>query len=381
MTRDLKTKLSRSNIRLMVDKQRKGWGFYATILFNMPMIEKDDIPTMATDGENIFYNAEWSDQLTEGELDFVRCHEGMHRALFHHARLQERDKEVWNIATVYVSNAILVKSGMEMPKSALDNPKYYGMNSEKVYRLLMDKKSKDGADGIPKPCEWGQVLDRGNEMTPDEIKQEESLIKQQIVMATQSVKSIGDLPNEIKTILTEMESSQVDWSSVIRRVIGGDQPEDYTYRRPNRRALNCFNIYNPSTLKVGVGDVVVWIDTSPSVSDKELSHALGELNAISEDMQPNSITIIYGDSDVQKVDRHERGDIIDKLNVHGRGGTNPMPIFKHIEDNDMNVDSMVCITDMGFHNYPKDVPYPLLWVSTDLSVNSVPIGEITYLNV
>ena len=69
---------------------------------------------------------------------------------------------------------------------------------------------------------------------------------------------------------------------------------------------------------------VVWIDTSASVSDKELSHALGELNAISEDMQPNSVTVYYADADVQQIERYERGDIIEKLNVKGRGGTNPM---------------------------------------------------------
>ena len=65
MERDIKTNISRSNIRLMVDKQRKGWGFYSSILLQMPMIEKDDIPTMATNGKDIFYNAEWSNSLTE----------------------------------------------------------------------------------------------------------------------------------------------------------------------------------------------------------------------------------------------------------------------------------------------------------------------------
>ena len=63
------------------------------------------------------------------------------------------------------------------------------------------------------------------------------------------------------------------------------------------------------------------------------------------------------------------------------GGTNPMNVFKHIDDNDINVDSMVCITDMGFTQFPSHVDYPLLWVSTDLSVDKPPIGEITYLNI
>ena len=207
----------------------------------------------------------------------------------------------------------------------------------------------------------------------DFYKANRNLVKEKIFRSKET--------RSIKSIIEEMERSQVDWSSVIRRVVGGDQPEDYTYKRPNRRALNCFDVYNPSTLKSSCGDVVVWVDTSASVSDKELSHALGELNAISEDMQPNSVTVYYADADVQQIERYERGDIIEKLNVKGRGGTNPMNVFKHIDDNDINVDSMVCITDMGFTQFPSYVDYPLLWVSTDLSVDKPPIGEITYLNI
>ena len=376
MERDIKTKISRSNVRLMVDKQKKGWGFYASILFKMPMISKDDVQTMATDGKSIFYNPEWSNTLTDEEMDFVRCHEGMHRVLRHHLRLNDRDSELWNIATDYAINSILKKSGMTMPKDGLYSREYEGMSAEKIYEILNQSgKSK------PQPCNWGKVMSGGKQMTKEQIKTEENMIRAEVTMAVQQSKNVGELPSDIKQIITEMERSQVDWSSVIRRVVGGDQPEDYTYRRPNRRALHCMDIYNPSTLKSSCGDVAVWVDTSGSVSDKEKQHALGELNAIAEDMQPNSVTIFYGDANVQNIERYERGDIIECLNSKGGGGTDPMPIFKYIEENDVNVDSMVCITDMEFNKFPSHVDYPLLWVSTNLRAKKPPIGEITFINV
>jgi len=375
MERDIKTKISRSNVRLMVDKQKKGWGFYASILFKMPMIAKDDVQTMATDGKSIFYNPEWSNALTDEEMDFVRCHEGMHRVLRHHLRMNDRDSELWNIATDYAINSILKKSGMTMPKDGLYSREYEGMSAEKIYDTL------NNSDTRPMPCNWGQVKSGGKQMTKEQIKAEENMIRAEVTMAVQQSKNVGQLPSDIKQIITEMERSQVDWSSVIRRVVGGDQPEDYTYRRPNRRALHCMDIYNPSTLKSSCGDVAVWVDTSGSVSDKEKKHALGELNAIAEDMQPNSVTIFYGDADVKNIERYERGDIIECLNSKGGGGTDPMPIFKYIEDNNVNVDSMVCITDMEFHNFPSHVDYPLLWVSTNLRAKKPPIGEITFINV
>ena len=376
MERDIKTKISRSNVRLMVDKQKKGWGFYASILFKMPMIAKDDVQTMATDGKSIFYNPEWSNTLTDEEMDFVRCHEGMHRVLRHHLRMNDRDSELWNIATDYAINSILKKSGMTMPKDGLYSREYEGMSAEKIYEIL----NKSGKSK-PQPCNWGQVMSGGKQMTKEQIKAEENMIRAEVTMAVQQSKNVGQLPSDIKQIITEMERSQVDLSSVIRRVVGGDQPEDYTYRRPNRRALHCMDIYNPSTLKSSCGDVAVWVDTSGSVSDKEKKHALGELNAIAEDMQPNSVTIFYGDANVQNIERYERGDFIECLNSKGGGGTDPMPIFKYIEENNVNVDSMVCITDMEFHNFPSHVDYPLLWVSTNLRAKKPPIGEITFINV
>ena len=377
MERDFKTKVSRSNVRLMVDKEKKGWGFYASILFKMPMVEKDDIPTMATDGKSIFFNEEWSNTLTEEELDFVRCHEGMHRVLRHHLRVQDRDSNLWNIATDYAINSILKKSGMKMPKDGLYDAKYDGMSAESIYKSI--EQNADTRE-VPKPCNWGQV-NPNESMTEEQIKAEENMIRAEVTMAVQGAKDIGNLPSDIKSIIQEIERSQVDWSSVIRRVVGGDQPEDYTYRRPNRRALHCFDMYNPSTMKMSCGDVAVWVDTSGSVSTKEKQHALGELQAIAEDMQPNSITIFYGDADVQNIERYERGDVIDQLNSKGGGGTDPMPIFKYIEENDVNVDSMVCITDMEFNKFPSHVDYPLLWVSTNLRAKKPPIGEITFINV
>ena len=121
-----------------------------------------------------------------------------------------------------------------MPKDGLYSREYEGMSAEKIYKIL----EKENSDTRPQPCNWGQVKSGGKEMTEEEIKAEENKIRAEITMGVQQSRNIGELPSDIKQIITEMERSQVDWSSVIRRVVGGDQPEDYTYRRPSRRALH-----------------------------------------------------------------------------------------------------------------------------------------------
>mgnify|MGYP003652260689 FL=1 len=384
---DLPRKIARSKVRLMLDKLSKGWGFYASVLYQMPMVEKSSLPTMATDGKSIFYNAEFTDALSEAELDGVKVHEAYHRILKHHLRMGKRDAELWNIACDYAINPIIIQSGLVLPEGALIDAKFKGMSAEKIYDLLKQDQGDDGngggGSGQPQPQEWGNVEDQGGGMSEDQIKSEEATINAQVVMAVNSMKTeAGKLPANIKEIIDEMKRSQIDWKDVLRRFVGGDQPEGYSYRRPNRRQWYLNEVVTPVSNKIGCGDIVVGIDTSGSVSSIELSHFLGELNAIAESSGAESVTIITCDYDVQGVVRYERGDQIEDIVCKGRGGTRVMPVFDYIAENNINVDNFIYFTDMGIGDYPEhDVGYPILWVSSDMRGEEAPIGETTYLKV
>jgi len=384
---DLPRKIARSKVRLMLDKLSKGWGFYASVLYQMPMVEKSSLPTMATDGKSIFYNAEFTDALSEAELDGVKVHEAYHRILKHHLRMGKRDAELWNIACDYAINPIIIQSGLVLPEGALIDYKFKGMSAEKIYDLLKQDQGDDGngggGSGQPQPQEWGNVEDQGGGMSEDQIKSEEATINAQVVMAVNSMKTeAGKLPANIKEIIDEMKRSQIDWKDVLRRFVGGDQPEGYSYRRPNRRQWYLNEVVTPVSNKIGCGDIVVGIDTSGSVSSIELSHFLGELNAIAESSGAESVTIITCDYDVQDVVRYEKGDQIEDISCKGRGGTRVMPVFDYIAENNINVDNFIYFTDMGIGDYPQqDVGYPILWVSSDMRGEEAPIGETTYLKV
>ena len=153
---DLNRKIVRSKVRLMVDKEKNGWGFYASVLYKMPMVIKNDIDTMATDGTSIFYNEEFTDNLTETELDFVKCHEAMHRIMLHHLRFGKRDHELWNIACDYAINISLKESGLNsMPEGGLLDYRFKNMRAEKIYDILKDE-SKDKPK--PKKPKWGNII-------------------------------------------------------------------------------------------------------------------------------------------------------------------------------------------------------------------------------
>ena len=387
---DLNRKIARSKVRLMLDKLSKGWGFYASILYQMPMVVKNDISTMATDGTSIFYNEEFTDALTEPQLDGVKVHEALHRVLKHHLRMGKRDHQLWNIACDYAINPIILASDLVLPDGALVDARFKDMSAEKIYDILQSESGDDPQDGngnsgngsgVRQGQSWGNV-DAPQGMSEDQVKQQEATIDAQTMMAVSSIKNRGEIPSSIKDIIKAMERSQIDWVDVLRRFVGGDQPQDYSYRRPNRRQWYLNEVITPTSNMVGCGHVVVAIDTSGSVSNKELSYFLGELNEITKKCGADSVTVIQCDADIQDVKRYEKGEDIEKFSVVGRGGTCVMPVFNYIDKENIKVDNFIYFTDMGIFDYPKsDVGYPILWVSSDIRGKDAPIGQTTYLKV
>ena len=122
------------------------------------------------------------------------------------------------------------------------------------------------------------------------------------------------------------------------------------------------------------------MDTSGSVLDNEIKYFLGVANELVDEMRPTSVTVITWDSKVRTVKRYEEGEEIQSFEIGGRGGTSVSPMFSYVEDMDVECDQMICLSDMGIHDYPDDPDYPVLWVSSWSSGRPAPFGETTYLN-
>jgi len=405
MTYSVTELLSRSQWRMVADYGDKAIGFIASSLYYMKQIEDNSIPTMATDGKDIFYNREYTLSLEESEIDFVRIHECLHRINKHHLRRGDRDPKVWNFACDYVINPIVEgfsfinHSGdgrrsheIKMPKGGLLDPMFIGKSAEWTYDYLMqnfDKQdngeggvklvAKDGSGKEIHECPWGQVNE--TPMTAQEKVIEGQEIDQEIMASANQQKSIGKgTPNFVKGLLDKIKQSKVSWQDVLRRFIGGDQPDDYSFRKPNKKVYHNYKIYAPTVLKVGAGDIVVACDTSGSVTNDELSQFLGEIRAISEDLMPTSVTIISCDYKIRNVIRYEQGEEIENLNTTGRSGTRVSPVFRYLEDENIQFDTLVYMSDLWIDDYPKHFDKPLLWVGTAVEgQRKPPIGEVTYI--
>jgi predicted metal-dependent peptidase len=356
---DAMLKISRCKTRLLL--QQPFWG---SIAMGTEFIEDNTIKTMCTNGKWVRWSRAFVDEITEEECLGVVVHELAHKVLKHMLRRGTREPKKWNYATDYVINAILIRDGFKLPEGGLIDTKYDGMMAEKVY------------DDLPDPPEmpaWGLVLD--DDLTSDEKDMMEVEIDQQVTNAANAAKAIGKLPAFVDGMLKDMKDAQVDYREKMRRFFSGDQPDDYTFRKPERKVFHHMGIIAPSVDHKGAGHWVIGVDTSGSVSDRELEHFLGEVNAISTEVQPQSITIIYCSTKVNHVDNFEQGDEVTRFKYNDRGGTLVMPVFDYVEENNIPCDQMVYLTDLEVGDFPTRVDYPLLWVSSAGPGIAAPIGE------
>jgi len=107
----IEQKLSRARVQLLLSQP-----FFGTLCLRLKLVPVPSFPTMATDGQRIVYNPAFVEKLTPSELEGVLAHEVMHLALSHHCRRGERDAQLWNQATDYAVNPILINNGITLPK-------------------------------------------------------------------------------------------------------------------------------------------------------------------------------------------------------------------------------------------------------------------------
>jgi predicted metal-dependent peptidase len=134
MTVDIR--LTRARSQLVMDAP-----FFGSLIMRMNLTASTALKdkTMATDGTDIWYHPAFPDEVSELELLGILVHELFHCILGHHVRRGDRDPKRWNIACDYVVNLMVIAAGFMLPKWALLDRQYVGLNAEQVYRLLEEQ--------------------------------------------------------------------------------------------------------------------------------------------------------------------------------------------------------------------------------------------------
>lgn len=370
-------KLSKAKAKLIMYQP-----FFASLCCSMPLVEDANMPikTMATDGKTIWFDPDFVAKCSIDELIFVLCHEVGHKVFAHMFRRGQRDLMKWNIAGDYIINDMLVGDSVgSPPKGALVDASLVqkgGGTTDGVYNLLPDppkQGGKGGKGGGGLPDQFDECRDaQGDEATR---AQAEAEAKVAIAQAAQAAKMCGKLGANLERFVNAALKPKVAWQDVLRRFISAKAKVDYSYARPKRRFL-AEDLYLPSLTGERLGELVVAVDCSGSISDKEIGEFAAEMLAIQQDCRPTKLHVIYFHHEVSRVDTFNQDEEL-RIQPNGTGGTAFSPIFREIDKRDLNPVACVVLTDLCCSDFGPPTEYPTLWVSNHSS--EAPWGEVVMM--
>ena len=362
----LEQRLSKARTALVLD-----FPFWGSLALRMPQEITTEIPTAATDGARVMFNPEFCGKLSDAELLFLNAHEVMHPLLEHNWRRQGRNHTKWNIAADIVINQLLTQEGVgSMPKGGWLDPDLYkrgGGSSDGVYALLPDK---------PKPGKgWGNDCLDAPSGSPAEIAAAQAEMKIRVAEAMAAAKAAGKLSKSLETFIKSILQPKADWRTLLADFFERAKVSDRSWARPARR-FAAQGMYLPSVSGEALGEIVVGIDCSGSISDDVLAAFAAEVRGIHETGRPEALHVVYFDSKVLRVDTFGPDEAPD-LKRYGGGGTAFSPIWREIDKRGIVPVATVVLTDLECSDFGKPPACPVLWAST--GHEAAPFGSVCKL--
>jgi predicted metal-dependent peptidase len=343
--------------------------FFASILMKRQLIEDETIPTAAVDQRNqIYINPTWFNTLSVEEVVFVLAHEIGHVIGQHATRRGARTPKKWNIAGDAWINDMLKAADIGTPiKGCVQMDGSKDETVDEIYNKLPDDPNGDGPGGT-----GDDIIERGSPLTPEEATRIDAETRVEIAQAAQAAKAQGKMPPALAKIIADLIDPGTPWHEILERYMTSYVRGDYSWSRPNRRFADI--AYLPSTGKVAeMGEVVIQVDVSGSISKTELAYYNGHMARIIEQCNPERVHVLYVDTGVCKHEVFEQGEEV-ALEFYSGGGTDMEAGFEFLAKEGIEPEVFVCLTD-GYTNFNVDKApnYPVLWcISSDINA---PYGE------
>ena len=198
-------------------------------------------------------------------------------------------------------------------------------------------------------------------------------------------KTRGMLPAFAQRFMDELGKSQVDWRQLLVEFIQ-DEINDYSFMPPDRRMEDCpFFLPDFNERDEKPGKVLFAVDTSASMSDKEIAACYAEIKgAIDQFNGRLEGWLCFFDAQItEPVAFYEVEDLL-KIRPTGGGGTSFEVVFDYLEtlsEEDLP-QSIVVLTD-GYAPFPDEKRargIPVLWIIDNEEIE-VPWGKIARIEV
>jgi predicted metal-dependent peptidase len=353
--------------------------FFATLALRLAVEADPAVGTLATDGRRLVVNPSFVAGLAPDELVGCVAHEVMHNALGHIHRRGGREPARWNVACDLAINPLLLGAGFTLPRGRLapgdgvfaNLPP--GKSAEEYYTLLAGQSSPDGASegpggGDPGGC--GAVVDvSASPAGAAALKAEWDVA---VAQARQAARHRGTLPAGLGRAVEASRAAPADWRALLRQFVATQARNDYRWLPPNRRFVHR-GLFLPGLGGVELGHVVIAIDTSGSIGADQLGRFASEVHA-ALDAYDCTASVLYHDTEVQKVQHWRSGDGPLALDPVGGGGTSHRCVFAWVEAAIDPVACVICLTDLATEFPEAPPPVPVLWAVVGEPSSPAPFG-------
>jgi predicted metal-dependent peptidase len=282
----------------------------------------------------------------------VMKHEMLHVINMHVSRREDRDHQGFNIAADCAINQLIERTHLpdaciypdQFPGHDKSNPVPSDLTAEQYYELLP---FDDGNCNNPS---FGQgsgsgVLDDHSKWAESkgDTELQEDISKNMLDRAiSETQKSKGNIPSNISQWLDNLtKKREVDWRQVLRRLAGNKRANTRKTLMRRDRRLPDFNWIKGKT-KDRIGEVVIVGDESGSVSDSELTDAIGECVHICKTLN-TPIWYVPVDSQAHKPIQLKSNQT--NFQRSACGGTVLAPALDKIHESHIPYNALVVITD------------------------------------
>ncbi len=348
--------------------QKKNSTFLSTLYCGMKFQWDDSIPTACTNGLILKWNPQWFLSLAPQDRVFVLAHECWHVAYDHMGRREDRDPRIWNAAADHAINLDLKANGYLISTDHLADPRFRGMSAEQIYNILIQEKDPSDPSELP----------FGEDFEPAETVEERQQVQAGLVRAVTAARmnnEAGDLPGEITQLIDKLLNPKLPWHQVLRRFLTDISSTERTWRKPNRRYQD---MYLPSDGgDEGLMHLMYAMDVSGSMTDGQLQVLNTELSWIQKSLNPERMTVVSFDTEVQDTWEFVRDQTFEQLEIHGRGGTCLEDLWRLVKE--QRSTALVVFSDLEC-SIPPNPGIPVIWVCMDNKRRHVPYGRIIHVD-
>ncbi|MDZ7790341.1 MAG: VWA-like domain-containing protein [Xanthomonadales bacterium] len=377
--RDILPVLERDRVQLMLSQP-----FLGSLAMRLEMVPVVDcrLPTAATDGERLFFNALFMSNLDADTRHFIVAHEVWHCAALHFPRRGERDPKIWNLAIDHETNHVLGQQGLTIPQGAVHYARHAGDNAETVYAALESNKCRQerSASLADEHDPVGSLnLPVSGAVDPDYVPLESAETWKKwparVNVAAQQLRRLhGHLPGYVRNLLELVGEPTVPWQEILRRFVERSHASEYHWTRPNRRYITQ-GLFLPGRHSEQLS-LAVALDISGSVFG-DLHRFMAELKGILDSFTHWRLRLLACDTRVV-FDRvyTDQSPPPQRLPISAGGGTDLQPVFDALADEPPT--ALIYLTD-GYADQPSRPEFPVLWAIPPDGQRPVEWGELIEL--